>query len=307
MLDPTPEGPEDTVRNLRQERRLRRAVPAAISLAFTGALITGCMNVDLKESDIYRPQAGSALTAEALNARVSGYTLEPQLITAADGLKLAGVLLRRPGADRTVLYFGGNLTTVGRNGPAIAAQLAPLNVNLMLVDYRGYGASGKAEANTATLMSDALAVFDHLAGLPGIDPSSIVVHGQSLGSFMAGQVAASRPTAGVVLESSATTAEDFAHAGIPVYARPFVRLHIAEGLRGQGNLKQMDRLDEPLLILVGADDDATPAVFSRKLFDASTLPPARKRLVVVEGVGHNGVLNRPAAMAAYVEFLALTR
>jgi hypothetical protein len=295
------------MRNPREEGRPCPLSVRFVAVALSGALLTACVNVDLEESDIYRPQPGAALTAEALNARAPGYRLEPQVIAAADGLKLAGVLLRRPGADRTVLYFGGNLTTVGGNGPAIAAQLAPLNVNLMLVDYRGYGASGKAQASTASLMSDALAVFDHLAGLPGIDARSVVVHGQSLGSFMAGQVAASRPTAGVVLESSATTAEEFAEAGVPVYARPFVRLRIAEGLRGQGNLKQMDRLDEPLLILVGAEDDATPAVFSRRLFEASTLPAARKGLVVVEGVGHNGVLNRPAAMKAYAEFLARTR
>lgn len=287
--------------------RSRRAMAGL--LAAVAVSLSGCVTVRLTESDIYRPLAGGMLTAEALSARAPGFTLEPQTIVAADGVKLSGALLRRAGAERTVLYFGGNRTTVGRTGPLIAAELAPLNVNLMLVDYRGYGASGKGETPVGfdALKNDATAVFDHLAGVPEIPPSSIVVHGQSLGSFMAGHVAAERATAGVVLESSATTAKAFAQANIPFYARPFVRLNIAEGLRRQGNLRQVSRFDEPLLVLVGAEDDVTPAFMSRELHSASTLPADRKQLAVIEGAGHDDVLLRPAAITAYAKFLRRTR
>lgn len=288
-------------------RNRMRHVGASASLLLAAGLASGCYTVRLTESGIYVPQTAPALTAEALAERASGYTLEPQTIIARDDARLTGVLLRRPGADRTVLYFGGNMFTVGKNGPGLASRLAPLGVNLMMVDYRGYGASAAAQPGASLLMSDALAVFDHLAAAPGVEASKVVVHGQSLGSFMAGHVAAQRPTAGVVLESSATTAEAFARANIPGFARPFVRLDIAESLRGQGNLQQMTRLAEPLLLLVGSEDEVTPASFSRELFQASTLPAGRRRLSVVPGAGHNDVLAHPAAVRAYGDFLALTR
>jgi hypothetical protein len=94
---------------------------------------------------------------------------------------------------------------------------------------------------------------------------------------------------------------------VPFLARPFVRLKIAESLRRQGNLQQMRRLEEPLLLMVGTEDKAMPPRFSRELFAASTLPPERKRLAVIEGTGHNDVMEHAAAIAAYREFLGLTR
>jgi hypothetical protein len=271
------------------------------------ALLSGCMTVSLSEESVFRPQKASALTVERLGPLASVYTLEPQTTTAPDGVRLQGVLLRRSGADRTVLYYGPNLGAVERTAPRIAGALAPLNVNVALFDYRGYGASGAGEVTTPNLMADAEAVFDHLTRLPGVRADTIVVHGLSLGSFMAGHVAARRPTAGVVLEGSATTAEAFARAQIPLAARPFVRLKISEGLSGQGNLQHMDDLEEPLLVLVGGKDTVTRPIFSRRLFEASTLPDDQKRLVVVDGATHENTIAQAASVAAYRDFLALTR
>ena len=283
---------------------MRRWLPAAAAL-LAAASVSAC-TVRLSERDIYLPQKGAGAPPSRLAVGGAEYRVQPQTITSGDGTRLAGALLTREGAERTVLYFGGNLFTMQEHAASIARDLAPLNVNIMVVDHRGYGRSEAGPLTADAIMQDALAAFDHLARLPGQDPAGVVVHGHSLGSFMAGHVAAHRPTAGVVLESSATTAEAYARSQVPFFARPFVRLEISEGLRRQGNLQQMDRLDEPLLILVGAKDDATPARFSRELYAASTLPPERKRLAVVEGAGHNDVLQHPAGVAAYRAFLALT-
>lgn len=284
-------------------RRLVKMLAAVV----LGAATSGCVTVSLSEEGIYHPQKGVALTSEALAADARGYTLEPQTITAPDGTRLAGALLRRPGADRTVLYFGGNMFTVGSDGGTVARRLAPLGVNLMFVDLRGYGASEAGPLNQAAILSDALAVFDHLAAQPDVEPNQIVVHGMSLGSFLAGHVAAHRPTAGVVLEASATTAEAFVGSAIPRLARPFVKVDIAQGLRGQGNLQYMGRLDEPLLVVVGEKDTLTPPRFSRELFEAAKLPPERKRLVVVDDAAHDQAIFNAQTITAYREFLTLTR
>jgi hypothetical protein len=179
-------------------------------------------------------------------------------------------------------------------------------VNVVLVDYRGYGGSGTGPVSAEALLDDGLLVFDHIAGLPGLDPSQIVVHGHSMGSLVAGHVAANRAAAGVVLESSATTTEDFVRTQIPWYGRPFVRVDIAPGLRRQGNLQQMERIEEPLLLLVGSRDRETPPRFSRALHAASSLPSSCKQLIVVEGATHSDVLEQPAAISAYRTFLQLT-
>ena len=114
--------------------------------------------------------------------------------------------------------------------------------------------------------------------------------------------------AGVVLESSATTTEDWVKAGTPGAAKPFIRkVEIDPNLRGRGNLAIMPRIEEPLLLLVGAKDGTTPPSLSQGLYAASPLPEGRKTLQVVAGAGHADVMTRPGAIAAYRAFLAEAR
>ena len=276
---------------------------AAASLAFA---VAGCTR-SLTEAQMFQPRPGAALGAELAASGAPQYAFEPIDIVATDGTRLSGGLLRRAGADRTIIYFGGNIATAARTGLRTAARLAPLGVNVVLVDYRGYGGSAAGPASADLLLSDALLVFDHVAGLPGMDASHIVVHGHSMGSLVAGHVAANRATAGVVLESSTPSTEAFVGAKIPWYAKPFVRVRIAPGLRRHGNLQLMPRIEEPVLILVGSRDSDTPPRFSRALHAASLLPEPRKRLVIVEGARHSDVLDTAAALSAYRDFLQLTR
>ena len=269
-------------------------------------VLAGCTR-GLTEAQMFQPRPGTVLSAELVAARASDYTFESLALTTADGTRLAGGLLRRAAADRTVIYYGGNIATAAITGLRTAARLAPLGVNVVLVDYRNQGGSGTGPPSAEALLNDGLLIFDHVAGLPGFDPSQIVVHGHSMGSLAAGYVGANRATAGVVLESSATTTEAFVKTQIPWYGRPFVRMDIAPGLRRQGNLQHMDRITEPLLLLVGSRDRDTPPRFSRELFVASTLAPSRKQLTVVEGAAHSDVLERPTAISAYRDFLQRTR
>jgi uncharacterized protein len=251
----------------------------------------------LTEEVLLRPVPGGTVTQEAVSAVAPAYRVTDHTIVAADGTRLHAVLLRQPNARGVVLYFGGNGYTIGRFGAPVAAVFAPLGVDLMIVDHRGYGMS-EGRPTVAALESDSLAAFDYLAALPGVDRARIIVHGQSLGSFTAGHIAARRPTAGVVLESTITSAEQWAAMMMGEGAT------IADALRGRGNLRYMRRIEEPLLLLVGADDRVTPASFSQTLFDASLLPAGRKMLAVVPGAGHNDALARPDALAAYQRFLA---
>ena len=266
------------------------------ALLLSVALLAGCA-FTVSERSLLHPTPSGPLPAEVLARAAPAYTQSEQWITAPDGVRLNAVLLHQPHARGTILYFGGNGYTIERFGAAVAAVFAPLGVDLMIVDHRGYGMS-QGRPTVAALETDSLAAFDYLAALPGIDRARIIVHGQSLGSFTAGHVAAHRRTAGVVLESTITSAEQWAAMMIGEGAT------IDEALRNRGNLRYMPRIEEPLLLLVGANDRVTPAALSQVLFDASPLPARRKILAIVPGAGHNDALTRPEALAAYQRFLA---
>lgn len=275
---------------------------SGLLLALLASSLLAACTAEVSERQLLRPVAGGTLTREALAKAAPAYAMERRDIAAPDGARLHIVHLRQPGAGTTILYFGGNGYTIGRYGAWSASVFAPLGVDLILVDHRGYGQS-QGVPTVAAMEADALAVFDHVAALPGMDAERIVLHGHSLGSFIAGFVAARRPTGGVVLESSVTTSEDWVRAATPGAAKAFVKVKIEEGLKGRGNLQNMALIDEPLLILVGGKDKTTPPRLSQALFDASPLPPDRKRLTLVAAAGHTDVMTRPEAIAAYRSFL----
>jgi hypothetical protein len=253
------------------------------------------------ESQFLRPVPGGTLSQEAVSAAAPAYTVTRHSIAAPDGAKLHAVHLRQPGARGTVLYFGGNGYTSGRFGAWTAGFFAPLGVDVMIVDHRGYGPS-EGTPTALNIEADGLAAFDYLAALPGVGAQRIVLHGQSLGSFIAGHVAANRASAGLVLESSITTTEDWVAA--QAVGKP-VKVTIDEALKGRGNLAKMGAIEEPLLILVGAKDRTTPPRFSQALYSASPLGVDRKFLKLVGGAGHNDVLDKPETRPAYAEFLGL--
>lgn len=281
---------------------MRKATCLAVLL-----LASGCASISVTERGLIparRAESDRAAVPGAVAAAFPGVTYEEQRIEAADGTMLYGALLRQPGADLTVLYFGGNESTVETFGLETAGAFLPLGVNVLLVDHRGYGWSdGTPTVNL--LQSDALVAFDHLAALP--DVGRIVVHGFSLGSFLAGHVGANRAAAGVVLESSATTPEEWAKVRIPSIYKPFVRVSVDESMRAVDNRAEVERIEEPLLLLVGDKDSTTPPVLSRRLYAASPLPESRKTLVIVKGGGHGDVQEQPMFAEVYRLFLEQVR
>jgi len=275
-----------------------RLAAAAVALAAAMAL-TAC-TAKIGEESFLRPVAAGGLSQDALTGASSVYTVSRRDVRASDGTALHAAYLTQPNATATVLYFGGNGYTVGTFGAKTAEIFAPLGVNLMIVDHRGYGLSqGKPTAET--IHGDGIAAFDHLARMPNVDASRIIVHGQSLGSFIAGHVAAHRPAAGVALESSVTTTEEWIK--LRVGNKP-IKVQVAETLKELGNARYMARIDEPLLLLVGADDKITPPQLSEGLYRASPLPQPRKALAIIAGAAHNDVMLQPSAIHAYRDFLA---
>jgi hypothetical protein len=274
---------------------------ARTALALTiAASLAGC-SMAIGEGQLLRPVAGGELSNEALQAAAPVYTLSRHTITADDGTKLHAVHMKQPGAVATVLYFGGNGYTIGRFGAETAQAFASLNADLMIVDHRGYGLS-QGTPTARNIQADGIAAFDYLSGIGPAGP--IVVHGQSLGSFIAGHVGASRPAGGVVLESSVTTTEEWAKARA---GNAPVRVTVSDAIKGEGNSRNMPLISEPLLLLVGSRDAVTPPKLSESLYQASPLPAGRKTLAIIPAAGHNDVLLQPAARQAYAAFLGALR
>lgn len=145
-------------------------------------------------------------------------------------------------------------------------------VGVLLVEYPGYGRSDGAPAQ-ATIREAALAAYDWMRNEPRIDTERVVLYGRSLGGGAAAIVAAERPSAALVLESTFTSVRSFAHRFLApefLIRDPFDTLSVVKGYPG------------PVLVVHGDRDELIPPAHAEALARASR----RTQLHVVPG-GHN--------------------
>lgn len=149
----------------------------------------------------------------------------------------------------------------------------------------------------ATGHRPSLAIFD---ALDARFPERVIVHGQSLGSFMAAHVAGARPVLATVLETTTTSAEELVKSNVPWYAWPFVLIDMEASLRQVDNRTAATRFTSPALVIAAGQDKMTPPKLGKKVFDAI---PRQDKQLLLEKAGHNGALRTEGAGAAYCRFV----
>ncbi len=249
-----------------------------LPVAFFAFLIS-CTTITITEQEAFDVKR----TIDAETIRQQGVKVETVKIPTSDGLQLDGWWITRTNARGTVLYFGGNGFVRVASEHIIQAFLKH-PVNLLVFDYRGYGRNA-GEPSVAGLERDGEAAFRFLVGTKNIAPDHLIVHGHSLGSFIATHIVINNPAAGLVLESPITNVKDMTDLLVPWFAEPLVKFDIDKALLENDNEERISKLDKPLLILGGDDDNITPAAMAKTLFEAA--PIEEKSLVILEGGSHN--------------------
>ena len=275
-----------------------------IALLVAGA--QGCVSFHVAEDNWFHPHA-SELDDDALMAMPlpAGYAADRVSFNATDGTQLAALHVHGNDRAPTVFYLGGDSFRISEQGLDIAARLAALGANVFMMDYRGYGGS-QGDPSIEGLMADAEAALALLRQRADGNAPTIIVHGFSMGSFIAAEIATRREIEGLILESTATSVRDWADHQVPWYGKPFVSIELAESLESQDNVARVRKYSGPLLLIAGGNDAKTPAVMSRDLLAASATPRSCRRLLEIEAAGHGDALTHAAAREGYREFLALT-
>ncbi|MBI2619775.1 MAG: alpha/beta hydrolase [Ignavibacteriales bacterium] len=203
---------------------------------------------------------------------------EDHWFTTDDGVKLHAWSLRSDSAAPTVIHFHGNAGNLSHRGE-ILRRLHASGFNVFIFDYRGYGKS-EGSPDEEGVYKDGLAAFDYVSGLSGIDRSSIVLFGTSLGGAVAVEVAARKKPVALILESTFSSARDVAAAAYPYLpARWLLRTKF-------DSESKIRSLTIPLLFIHGTDDSIIPFELGRKLYEAANEP---KEFYTVEGADHNNV------------------
>lgn len=271
--------------------RARGSVAAAIF-----ASLIGCTTIEIAERDAF--DVKKVVTEDLLAS--GGVERQELVIPTHDGLDLSAWWLRRPEPRALVVVYGGNGFLM-ITSHALTRALLELPVDVLMFDYRGYGRSPGAPS-VAALRRDALDVFDFAVERLGAEPSRTVLHGHSMGSFVALHVAEHREPAAIVLENPVTSVEDLVGGLVPWFLDPLVRFDIAEPLREADNLERMREPGPPVLIFGGGEDGIAPVRMAREL--AEVAPSGRARLVEIEAGGHNDLPEDPRFGSAYAELIA---
>src|SRR5438093_5258727 len=224
----------------------------------------------------FHPLRDYAATPPAL-----GLPFEDVFLKSEGGVRLHAWFI--PGgrkASPTILFFHGNAENIG-GCLDLALRAREAGYGLMLVDYRGYGESAGMPSEDG-LYRDGRAAMEYVKGRRGRDRSPIVLWGRSIGAAVAVEVAAGDPEgpAGVILESSFTSAPDLLRSGGHWVLYGLSRF----GTYRYDSAARIGRVRAPVLVIHGTADDIAPFSLGRRLFD---LAPGRKDFVAIEGAGHN--------------------
>ncbi len=210
-----------------------------------------------------------------------GLVHEEIRFSAADGTELAGWLVRADDSGKAVIYCHGNAGNIGNRVLKLRA-LNEIGLNVFIFDYRGYGNSAGRPSEEGIYL-DAMAAYDYLAGRPDIDKESIAVYGVSLGGAAAAELATKRKLAGLVVDSSFTSAKEMAKLLYPFLPSFFMKMQrtfwISLYLESARKLNSLTGL--PKLFLHSKEDALVPYSIGEKLYNAAAEP---KQFVTVNGL-----------------------
>lgn len=177
----------------------------------------------------------------------------------------------------TFLFLHGNGGAVSDRGRQFRLLMSE-GFGVSMVGYPGFGGSEGSPSEPGLIEAAELA-YEHVLS-PGLRPEDIVIHGKSLGTAVAVQLAAARPARALILAAPMSSVVDIA-AGMYPYAP--VRWVLRDPFR---SIDHIAKIDMPLLIVHGDADEVISYESGRELFSKAREP---KMFHTLEGAGHNNI------------------
>lgn len=253
---------------------MRAKIITAFIIVVSISILLSTCGESLVNKFTFHPQPGSRVDVNTLPA-----SIEHHYLKSSDGVKLSSFYILNQDANKTMMYFHGNAGNASHRLP-VATELAELDFNVLLVEYRGYGLSD-GEPSEDGIYLDARAALSFLVDQKDIKPDSIFLLGRSLGSTTAINLAMDYDFAGIILVTPLSSGEDVARNAGLGYLAPFIGNPF-------NNTEKIAELTEPILIIHGDSDEVLPLEMGMVLEKSAKSPT---RLVVIPGAGHNNIVN----------------
>lgn len=234
-----------------------------------------CLAIFLFQSRlVYFPAKALAATPAA-----AGLVYEDVHLVPGDGPGIHGWYLPGQTQARTLLFLHGNAGNISHRLDSLRLFNA-LGLNILIVDYSGFGQSGGTPGEQQTY-DDALLAWRHLTESRGVAADRIIVFGRSLGGGVATWLAAHTAPGGLILESSFTSVPDLAGRYYPMFpVRWLARIHY-------DNAARLPAVRCPVLVIHSRDDELIPIAHGRSLY---ALAPEPKQFFEMQGDHNNAFM-----------------
>ncbi len=204
-----------------------------------------------------------------------GLAYEAVTLHTEDGVELSSWFIAVENPRATVIICHGNAGNVS-NRMNLIRMFHSLSLNVLIFDYRGFGASSGKPSEVGTYR-DAEAAWRYVVDDRNVKPEDIVVYGESLGGAIAARLAMQHKPGGLVLQSTFTSMPELAcrlYRFFPVRLLCRFSYNTAEYLSG---------VDCPTLVIHSRNDEIVP--YSQG-WDLYVLAREPKEFLEIEG-GHN--------------------
>lgn len=263
-------------------RRRRPVLRFAVTMAAAFAIMLLIMVV-FENSLIYFPSRyPDGYWEKAVIATRTGCLIEDCEPAAEDGVRLHAWWCHPPQEasgptrDMVLLWFHGNAGNLSHRVDMMVKMARSLPVQVLIVDYRGYGKS-QGRPSEQGLYRDARAAWRYLVEERGVASDRIVIFGKSLGGAAAVDLATRVRPAGLIVQSSFSSIRDMAAHHFPFVPRFLVRSKM-------DSVNKVPRIDCPKLFVHSPSDEVVPYRLGRRLYEAAAEP---KSFYEVVGSGHN--------------------
>lgn len=194
----------------------------------------------------------------------------------------------------TLLFLHGNAGNIAGRAP-MARDLAHAGLDVLLLDYRGYGRSTGTPSEEG-LYLDAKAAYRYLRQQHRIPVAELAVAGHSLGGAVAAHLATTRPVGALVITATFTNLSEAAKAVYPWLPSAWFRWSQVPF----PTLQRIRSLEAPILVGRGSADDLIPRSQVRALYEAADPP---REWVEVRGAGHGDLWFEEEFRRALGDFL----
>jgi len=228
---------------------------------------------DKKQVYLVGPECGLAPLPDLSNEGVAVDTVK---MWTQRGNTIMGFHFRRADSERTILFSHGNSTDIGIMFHHLRDLCNHLRVDIFAYEYSGYGESSGVPSE-ADLYADIDAAYHYLVNDCGLEESSIILFGQSVGSVPSIDLAARSHIGGMILHGALKSGLSVIHEVQATYWFDVFQ-----------NAAKIENVRSPVFCIHGTHDEEVPFEHGLALYEA-TPPEFAFEPWWVKGAGHNDI------------------